>query len=146
MPRKPVERFPGFKGCMNMLRNRKNAMIQEDAYFWLLPRVREFVEPLLAELDAEDDPRMQGWILELLSAARDVRAFPMFVRYLFSPEEQVRVWAEMGLRGLGQTREGRKLLWGAYQQQAGLSTLPDQHDEHLVRGVLADILHIRHPF
>ena len=146
MPRKPVERFPGFKGCMNMLRNRKSAMVQEDAYFWLLPRVNEFVDPLLAELDAEDDPRMQGWILELLSAARDVRALPVFVQYLFSTEEQVRVWAEMGLRELGQTREGRRVLWGVYQQQDGLLTLPNEQDGQHVRGVLADILHIRHPF
>lgn len=120
MPRKPAERFPGFRGCMKMLRSRKNAMVQEEAYFWLLPRVGEFVEPLLAELDAEDDPRIQGWILELLSAAGDVRAFPVFVQNLFSPEYQVREWAEAGLRGLGQTREGRKVLWGAYQQQDGL--------------------------
>jgi HEAT repeat protein len=146
MPRKPVERFPGFKSCMNMLRNRKYAMVQEDAYVWLLPRVGEFVEPLLAELDAEDDPRMQGWMLELLSAARDVRALPVFVQYLFSPEERVRIWAAMGLRALGQTREGRKMLWGAYQQQDGLLALPDEHDGQRVRDVLADILHIRHPF
>ena len=146
MPRKPVERFPGFKGCMNMLRNRKNAIVQEEAYFWLLPRVGEFVEPLLAELDAENDPRMQGWILELLSAARDVRTLPVFVQYLFSPIEQVREWAEIGLRELGQTREGRKVLWGAYQQQHMLLALPDEHDGQRLRAVLANILHIRHPF
>lgn len=146
MPRKPVERFPGFRGCMNMLRNRKNAMVQEDAYFWLLPRVNEFVEPLLAELDAEDDPRMRGWILELLSAARDVRAFPVFVQNLFSPEYQVREWAEAGLRGLGQTREGRKALWGAYQQQDGLPTFSNAHDGQHVHEVLASILNVQHPF
>jgi hypothetical protein len=131
---------------MTMLRNRKSAMVQEDAYFWLLPRVGEFVEPLLAELDAEDDPRMRGWILELLSAARDVRAFPVFVQNLFTPEYQVCTWAESGLRGLGQTREGRKVLWGAYQQQDGLPTLPSEYDMQRLREMLADILHIRHPF
>jgi hypothetical protein len=45
--------------------------------------VGEFVESLLAELETEDEPCMQGWILELLGDARDVRAFPAFVRQPF---------------------------------------------------------------
>ncbi|MGE5333273.1 MAG: HEAT repeat domain-containing protein [Nitrososphaerota archaeon] len=74
-------------------------MVQEEGYHWLLPRVGEFVEPLLAELESEDEPRMQGWILELLGDARDVRAFPVFVRHLFSSDESVRSWAHGGVRG-----------------------------------------------
>jgi hypothetical protein len=131
---------------MRMLRKRTNRMAQEDVYFWLLPRVGEFVVPLLAELDIEDDPRMQGWILELLSAAKDVRALPVLVKYLFSPEQQVRVWAEMGLRDLGQTRVGRKALWGVYQQPDALPTLTDEHDKQHVHQLLASILNTQHPF
>jgi hypothetical protein len=131
---------------MTMLRNRKDVMAQEAGYFWLLPRIGEFVEPLLAELGAEGEPRMQGWILELLGEARDVRAFPAFVLHLFSPDESVRLWAEWGLRKLGQTREGRKMLWGAYQQQDGLSTVSDEYGERQVHEVLASILNVQHPF
>jgi hypothetical protein len=145
MPKNPEQRFPGFGVCMRMLRNRKKSMAQEEAYFWLLPRVGEFVDPLLAEMDVEDDPHMQGWILELLSAAKDVRALPVFVKYLFSPEQQVRDWAEMGLRDLGQTREGRKALWGVYQQPGALPELPDEHDEQRVHQLLASILNAQHP-
>jgi hypothetical protein len=121
-------------------------MVQEDAYFGLRPRVGEFVEPLLAELDVEDDPHMRAWILELLGDAKDVRAFPVFVQNLFSPDEQVRRWAKSGLRELGQTRESRKVLWGAYQQQDGLPALTNEHDEQHVHEVLEGILHVRHPF
>src|SRR5258705_9312038 len=98
MAKKSPERFPGFVGCMAMLRNRKDAEVQEEGYHWLLPRVGEFVEPLLAKLEAECDPYMQGGILELLGEARDARAFSAFVRHLLSPNAAVRQWAETGLR------------------------------------------------
>ena len=146
MPGNPTERFPGFGSCMAMLRNRKDAVVQEEAYHWLLPRVGEFVEPLLAELETEDEPRMQVWILELLGDARDVRAFPVFVRHLFSPDESVRSWAQGGLRKLGQAREGRKMLWDVYRQQEELPQLSDERDKQHVHEVLAGILHERHPF
>jgi len=120
-------------------------MIQEDGYHWLLPRVGEFVDALLAESETEDEPRMQGWILELLGEARDVRTFPAFVRHLFSPDESVRSWAQCGLRKLGQTREGRKVLWDAYQQQEVIPQLSDEGDEQHLHEVLAGMLHERHP-
>jgi hypothetical protein len=141
MPKKPVARFPGFSGCIAMLRNRKDVEAQEAGYHLLLPRVGEFVAPLLAELDAESDPRMQGWLLELLGDARDVRAFPAFVRYLLSTDKSVRNWAESGLRKLVQTREGRKILWSAQQQPEGLVLeVPTVRDEQFVRDVLARVL------
>jgi HEAT repeat protein len=129
-----------------MLRNRKNAMAQEEGYHWLLPRVGEFVEPLLAGLETEDEPRMQGWILELLGEAGDVRAFPAFARHLFSPDESVRWWAQSGLRKLGETREGRKVLWDVYRQQKELPQMSDERHEHHMHEVLAGILNERHPF
>lgn len=145
MPTNPTERFPGFDGCMAMLRN-KDALVQEDGYFWLLPRVDEFVEPLLAELETEDEPHMQSLILDLLGDARVVRAFPVFVRHLFSPDESVRSWAQWGLRELGQTREGRKVLWEVYRQQGELPQLSDERDKQHAHEVLAGIFHERHPF
>jgi hypothetical protein len=146
MPKKPVARFPGFAGCMAMLRNRKDAEAQEAGYHLLLPYVSECVAPLLAELAAERDPYMQGWMLELLGEARDGHAFSAFVQHLLSPDAAVRQWAETGLRKLGQTREGRKLLWSAEQQQPGglLLEMPTLHDEQFVRDVLARVLHDIH--
>ena len=98
MPKNPTERFPGFAPSMAMLRNRKNAEAQETGYQWLLPRVGDFIEPLLAELEVEGDPYMQRWILELLGEARDVRAFQSFMQHLLSQNASVRQWAESGLQ------------------------------------------------
>ena len=67
--------FPGLDRCLAMLRNR-DAMTQEDGYYALLPRVGEYVEPLIAALHSETDPHLQGWLLELLGEARDPLAFP----------------------------------------------------------------------
>jgi hypothetical protein len=129
---------------MTMLRNRKDAEAQEAGYHWLLPRVGEFVAPLLGELEAERDPYMQGWILELLGEARDGRAFAAFVQHLLSPDAAVRRWAETGLRKLGQTREGRKLLWSAQppqpQPEGPVLEVPTRRDEQVVRDVLARVL------
>lgn len=146
MPKKPAERFPGFVSSMAMLRNRKDAEAQEAGYHWLLPHIGEFVEPLLAELEAERDPYIQGWILELLGEARDARAFPAFVQHLLSPDASVRRWAETALRQLGQSREGRQVLWGVYHQHDELPALPTEHDEEdeqYVREVLARVVQDR---
>lgn len=140
MPKKPTERFPGFSGSMALLRNRKDAEAQETGYHWLLPRVGEFVEPLLAELEAERDPYMQGWMLELLGEARDVRAFHAFIRHLLSPDASVRRWAETALHQLGQTQAGRQVLWATNLQHEGLPTLPTVRDEQFVREVLARVV------
>ena len=140
MPKKPSERFPGFSGSMALLRNRKDAEAQEMGYHWLLPRVGEFVEPLLTELETERDPYMQGWILELLGEARDARAFHAFVRHLLSPEASVRRWAETALHQLGQTRAGRQVLWATNLQHEELPTLPTVCDEQFVREVLSRVL------
>lgn len=123
-----------------MLRNRKDADAQESAYLWLLPRVGEFVEPLIAELEAEPGLHMQRWILELLGEARDTRAFDIFARYLADPDSSVRQWAETGLGNLGQTREGRIALWGAYQRPETLPESSAERDEQYVLDTLARIL------
>jgi len=140
MPKNPTERFPGFAPSMAMLRNRKNAEAQETGYQWLLPRVGDFIEPLLAELEVEGDPYMQRWILELLGEARDVRAFQSFMQHLLSQNASVRQWAESGLQKLGQTREGRKTMWAALQEQESILTSANEHDEPQVREALARIL------
>jgi len=140
MAKKSAPQFPGFARCMIMLRNRKDVEAQEAAYHWLRPRVGEFVEPLIAELEAERDPHMQGWILELLGEARDTRAFDMFAQHLLNPDMLVRQWAETGLRNLGQTREVRMALWDAYHRPKTFLVSSEEHDEQSVRDTLARIL------
>ena len=92
---------------MAMLRKRK-LMTQEAGFFWLQPRAGEFVEPLLAELETEQDVEAQSCIIELLVYARSVRALPVFLRHLSSPyQELARVggaWltrSEADIRGKG---------------------------------------------
>ena len=113
MPKKTPDEFPGFDQCMAMLRKRKS-MTQEEGFFWLQSRAGEFVEQLLAELETEQDVGVQADIIELLGYARSLRALPVFLRYLSSPNEWLRIWAEHGLRDLKQVSEGRKALWDLY--------------------------------
>lgn len=113
MPKKSSDEFPGFAQCIAMLRKRK-LMTQEAGFFWLQPRAGEFVEPLLAELETEQDVGVQSYIIELLVYARSVRALPAFLRHLSSPYQELREWAEHGLRDLKQTSEGREALWNLH--------------------------------
>jgi HEAT repeat protein len=83
---------------------------------------------------------MQGWMLELLGEARDVRALHAFMQLLLSQDASVRQWTESGLRKLGQTREGRKTLWATLQPQEAVLTAANKHDELQVREALARVL------
>jgi hypothetical protein len=132
--------LPGFDQYMAMLRNLKNPAGQEDAYLFLLPHVGEYVAQLLAQLEAESDPHMQSWLLELLGEARDTRAFPVFIRYLLSPDPTLCRWAATGLRLLATTREGRRMLWEAHRHRAGLPSLASEQDYEQVLAEIASVL------
>jgi HEAT repeat protein len=138
MPKKSSGEFPGFDQCMAMMRKRK---IQEEAYFWLLPRISEFIEPLLAELENERDIGVQAQIVELLAAARSVRALSVFLQHLSSPNQWLRMWAEQGLRELKQTSEGRKALWELYWRRTSPPISLSTDDERLLHETLERILH-----
>lgn len=137
MPRKSSGEFPGFAQCMRMMRK---AATWEDAYFWLLPRVSAFVEPLLAQLESEQNIDVQIGIVELLAAARDVRALPVFLQYFASPNERLRTWAEWGLRHLNETSEGRKALWDLYWRSTPPPISLSADDERLLHETLEGIL------
>ncbi len=140
MPKKSDNEFPGFARCMAMMRKRK-VMTAESGYFWLLWRANEFVEPLLAELQTEEDEGVQCYILELLGAAHDLRALPVFIQYMFSPTEWLHIWAEHGLRDLRQTSEGRSALWRLYWRQASSPVPLTSDEEQRLHETLERILH-----
>lgn len=140
MSKKQSVAFPGFDKCMAMLRNRKEAMTQEEGYYWLQPRAAEYVEPLITELAGEQDPYILGWILELLGEARSTTAFPVLVTHVLHPDASLREWALSGLKKLHQTRAGRQVLWGAYLHGVGLPELPTQQAYQAVRDHLEQIL------
>ncbi len=138
MPKKSSGKFPGFAQCMRMMRR---PATWEDAYFWLLPRVSAFVEPLLVQLESEQNIDVQIGIVELLAAARDVRALPVFLQHLSSPNERLRTWAEWGLRHLNKTSEGRKALWDLYWRRASPPISLSAANERLLHETLERILH-----
>ena len=104
-------RFPGFAGCLRMMRER-DPPTQEEGFHWLLPRAAEFVEPLMAEFRREQDHRLRCWLLELIGEARNPRALSLLVEYLHSPDDSLRSWAVRGLQALA-THEARKALFEA---------------------------------
>ena len=136
---KVIDEFPGFAECTAMLRKRKS-MTQEAGFFWLQPRAGEFVEPLLAELETEQDVETQSWIIELLVYARSVRALPVFLRHLSSPNQSLRVWAEHGLCDLRRTR-GKGDAVGFYWKRTSPPILLSADDERLLHETLERILH-----
>ncbi len=44
-----------------------NAQLQEDRFYFLLPRAYEYVEQLIDEFSHETDPGLRYWLLELLA-------------------------------------------------------------------------------
>ena len=58
--------FPGFKACIAMLRKHDH-QISEDGYFWLMPRVDQYLEELIIEFKKEENHRIAYWLLELIA-------------------------------------------------------------------------------
>lgn len=96
---------------MQMMR-RHDPQVREDGFHWLLPRVTEFVEPLLGEYRHETDHGLRCWLLELLGETRDPRTLPVLLEALRLEDESLRDWAVRGLRRLG-TPDARKALFDA---------------------------------
>jgi hypothetical protein len=106
-------KFPGFSACIKMLHS-KDAMTQEAGYQWLQSHVKDYVDAFLIELDTEEDPHIQGWILELVGEACDTQGFPYFIRFILSSNWQVHSWSRIGLQKVKATKEGHRFLWDAY--------------------------------
>jgi hypothetical protein len=104
-------RFPGFAGCMKLMRKRSPAT-QEEGFHALLPHTSRFVEELMREFHDEKKHGLRCWLLELIGEARDQRTLSLLVEQLHSDDEALRYWAISGLRKLD-THEARKALFEA---------------------------------
>ena len=86
------------------LMRKHHPQLQEDGFHALLPHAREFVPELMREFGLERDHGLRCWLLELLRAARDPRALPLFVEQLDSGDESLRDWAIYRTQGHGHAR------------------------------------------
>ena len=105
------EKFPGFKKCMAMMRNR-NSQVQEDGFHWLQPHALEHVHVLIEEFGGEKVHGLRCWLLELIGTAKSQDAFNFLREQLCSDDGTFRRWAIWGLKNLN-TNESRTLLWQA---------------------------------
>ncbi len=90
----------------------RDAQIQENGFFALLPHAAEHVDDLLAAFDTEQDHGLRRWLLELVAAARSPKALPLLSRQLASADEGLRHRAARGLSALA-TPEARAALYEA---------------------------------
>lgn len=105
-------KFPGFKRCMAMMRQRRDPQLQEDEFHLLLPHSSDHVIELMNEFAMETDPGLRCWLLELIASARSAAALPLLAAELRSEDEGLRLQAVRGLKALD-TKEARTLLWHA---------------------------------
>lgn len=112
MPKEPNS----FKYFMRMMRGKVGKVTigntPEDGFFALQPQAARYIDELLAEFQAERDPGIRFWLLELIAEARSPKALPTLVECLRGEEADLWVWAIEGLQKLN-TREARKALWEA---------------------------------
>jgi hypothetical protein len=103
------ERFPGFRKCLAMMRNR-DPQTREDGFHWLRPHAGEYVSELIEAFGEETDHGLRSWLLELVGEARSPAAFELLAEQLRSPNDRLRSRAITGLKQLD-TAESRTLLW-----------------------------------
>src|SRR5688572_2130171 len=106
------DKFPGFKKCMAMMRQKRDPQTQEDGFGWLLPHAREYVHELIEEFGPEKDHGLRCWLLELLGSAKSHDSFDFLAGQLRNEDQELRYWAIWGLKNLD-TKEARTLLWQA---------------------------------
>jgi len=102
-------RFPGFKQCMAMMRER-DSQTQEDGFHLLLPHAGEYLHELIREYDEEGCLGLRCWLLELVGSARSPDSFNFLARQLLADEEQLRLGAIRALTELD-IKQARALIW-----------------------------------
>lgn len=112
-------KFPGFKKCMAMMRNR-DPQIQEDGFGWLSAQGNDYVRELIEEFHREENPGLRRWLLELIAAAGSPETFDLLTHQMRSEDPSLRHWAIRGLRNID-TKEARTLLWQARSFTFGTS-------------------------
>lgn len=104
-------KFPGFHCCLKMMRH-SNPVVNEEGFGLLAPHAAEYVSQLIGSFWDEDNAVIQGWLVELVAAAKLPAALPFLVERLGDPNGCVRGFAIEGLRALN-TKEARTALWKA---------------------------------
>ena len=107
----PKERFPGFEGCMKLMR-KHDAQLQEEGFHALLPYARKYIDELIDEFHKERDQGLRYWLLELLGEAKSPKVLPVFEECLQGDDESFWWAAVRGLQALN-TKESRKALYEA---------------------------------
>jgi len=107
--------FPGFQTCIRMMR-RHTPHTQEDGFHWLLPRVEEHINELIAEFQKPENQTIQGWLLELIGHSRSEVAFALLAEQIRSENDSLREWAIRGLKHFG-TKLAAQLLRDARSYQ-----------------------------
>ncbi|MGC7094257.1 hypothetical protein ACPZ19_06305 [Amycolatopsis lurida] len=80
---------------------------------FLLPRVAEHVDQLIAEFTQErTNHGLRCWLLELIGHARSPKALPTLTEQLHGNDDSLRFWAVRGLEQLD-TKPARYELWKA---------------------------------
>ncbi|HEX8692252.1 MAG TPA: HEAT repeat domain-containing protein [Longimicrobium sp.] len=95
-----TDTFPGFERCVEFLRSRDHA-VMEDGFSWLLERAPELVEELLALAEAEEDDRDRVTFIDLLGGTKSRRVVPFLERMLRHPHAETRWFALLSLEELG---------------------------------------------
>lgn len=90
-------KFPGFKKGMELLRKKSNGMMQEEGYHWLLTRVDEYLDDLIAEFSKPENVRIQDWIIELIGLSTSPKAFEFLRDQLFENDPRNKSWVIYGL-------------------------------------------------
>ncbi|MFI7598985.1 HEAT repeat domain-containing protein [Actinoplanes sp. NPDC049681] len=102
-----------FERALRLMR-RHDPQLAEDGFQRLSEIAGAYVDQLIVEFGRETDHRLRCWLLELLGQARSPRSFEVLVAQLQGEDEDLRDWAERGLRLLD-TKESRRVLW-QYEQ------------------------------
>jgi hypothetical protein len=96
--------FPGIEHCLEMMRS-KNAMIQEEGFYFLAPQASKYLDALIAAFQAEEDNHLRAWLLELIAEAKSPQALPILIEYANSSNHALRGWAKSGLKALNRASE-----------------------------------------
>lgn len=104
-------KFPGITQCVQLLgrRNVRGSLI-DIICGELQANAASHAPELIAAFWAERDERVRRILLGVICEVKLPEALPVFVEHLRSKDENLRYWAEEGLRSLN-TPESRKALW-----------------------------------
>src|SRR5688500_4573654 len=104
------DKFPGFKACIKMMhRHGDGGQTFEDGFHWLLPRVDEFIDELIAAFHYDKNANIKADLIELIGHSSSPQAFELLKEQLRSDNAWVRTFAIHGLKHFD-TKEARQVL------------------------------------